>query len=201
MKKIFFLLLAVFFLFGAFIILKEAFGMGDLDEKKVAMIIAGRNFRDEELEVPRKIFEKLGAEVTIASSTTNTVTGMLGARVKPDMLFIDVKPRDYDAVVFVGGSGANEYWDNPMAHEIARETAGSGDKVLGAICIAPVTLARAGLLSGKKATVWPSEEKELRIAGAIYEGKAVVTDGNIVTANGPKSAKAFAMAIVDLLKK
>ena len=109
--------------------------------KSVLMIIASNNFRDEEYLHPREVLENEGAKITIASSTKKEATGMLGTKVVPDILIDEVNIDDYDAVIFVGGSGANEYWENEKAHEIAKK-AYEKSKVIGAICIAPVTLAR-----------------------------------------------------------
>ena len=117
-------------------IIKEAMKMKPLAGKKVVMIIARKNFRDEELLKPKQILESEGAEVTVASSTLGTVVGMLGARAESNMLFTDINVADYDAIIFVGGMGASEYWDNATAHKIAQEAIAQG-KVLGAICIAP----------------------------------------------------------------
>ena len=139
--------------------------MSQIDEKEVVMIIAKENFRDEELREPQKILEKQGAKVTIASSSLITATGMFGAEAEPDILIDDVKVEDYDAIVFVGGAGASEYWNNPTAHKIAKK-AEESEKILGAICIAPVTLANAGVLEGKRATVWGSEVGKLKEKGA-----------------------------------
>jgi protease I len=166
--------------------------------KKVVMIIAHRNFRDEELLRPRSVLEKAGAKVTIACSSLTPAKGMLGATVKPDLLLKDVKPEDYHAVLYVGGPGAKEYWDDKKAHEVARQALDKG-KVLGAICIAPVTLANAGLLDGKKATVWPSEAGRLRAQGANYTGSDVEVDGRIITASGPEAAEKFGRAVLKAL--
>jgi len=173
--------------------------MPRIDGKKILMLIASKNFRDEELQEPQKIFIKQGAEVTIASSSLNTATGMLGAKVKPDILINNVKVEDYDAIVFVGGSGSSEYWDDPTAHKIAKKAVES-NKILCAICIAPVTLANAGVLKGKRATVYSSEAGKLKSKGANYTGKNVEIDGNIITGNGPKAAKKFGEAIVKALQ-
>ncbi|MBC7347996.1 MAG: DJ-1/PfpI family protein [Clostridia bacterium] len=100
--------------------------------------------------------------------------------------------------LFVGGEGAREYWDDLQAHRIAREALEQG-KVLGAICLAPVTLANAGVLAGRKATVWPDEAARLKAAGAKYTGSGVEIDGRIVSASGPESAKDFGEAIARLL--
>jgi protease I len=171
-----------------------------MDGKKVVMIIANQNFRDEELQKPKAILEGQGAEVTVASSSLKKAKGMLGATVAPDVLYNEINVQDYDAVVFVGGSGATEYWNDPTAHTIANECVKSGI-ILGSICIAPVTLANAGVLSGKKATVWSSEVDKLKAKGVNYTGADVQEDGQIITADGPTSASKFGNALVKALAR
>jgi len=88
---------------------------------------------------------------------------------------------------------------------VARETI-SQNKVLASICISPVILAKAGVLKGKKATVWSSPMdrgpvKILQNNGAIYEDKPVVVDGKIITGNGPGAAEEFGQAIIEVLTK
>jgi protease I len=170
------------------------------DMKKVVMIIASGNFRDEELLDTKRVLERNGIEVKVASGTLRSVEGMLGAKVRPDILVADINTKDFDAIVFVGGSGASEYWDDPLAHKLA-QSAISENKIVAAICIAPVTLARAGVLKGKRATVFSSEIAELKASGANYTGKPVEKDGNIITADGPSAARAFAEEIVRALSK
>ena len=162
----------------------------DLSGKKVVMIFASSNFRDEELKTPRKILEDYGAKVTLASSSLKPARGMLGMMAKADILLKDVKVEEYDGIVFVGGLGAREYFNDKTAHKICKEAV-EKNKVLGAICIAPAILAHSGVLKGKRATVWKGEAKTLKAAGAIYTGKAVEVDGKIITADGPKAAGLF----------
>ena len=167
--------------------------------KKALMVIASQDFRDEELLTPKEILESKGVKVTIASSSLDTATGMLGAKVKPDILIADVNVNDFDAVIFVGGAGAREYFNNPVALKIARDAYKRG-KLVGAICIAPRVLSEAGILKGKKATVYSSEAKALKAKGAIYTGRDVEVDGKVVTASGPQAAEQFGKTIVNLLK-
>ena len=170
-----------------------------LEGKSIVMIIARQNFRDEELADPRAVFQEAGAKVTIASSSLQEAVGMLKkVRVKPDLTLDKVDAKAYDAVVFVGGAGASEYWNNKTAHRIATEAQAAG-KLVCAICIAPVTLGNAGLLKGKKATCFPSERAQLVKAGANYTGASVEKDGNIITADGPASARRFGETIRDAL--
>jgi protease I len=168
--------------------------------KNAVMIVAQENFRDEELLQPKEILERNGIEVKIASTTLKEIKGMLGVKVVPDILLSDLDYRKFDAVIFIGGMGASQYWDDPLAHELAR-LAQSNNKVVAAICIAPVTLARAGLLKGKRATVWQSEGKQLEALGANYTARAVERDANIITAAGPFAAREFAEEISRALLK
>ncbi|MEM3406123.1 MAG: DJ-1/PfpI family protein [Nitrososphaerota archaeon] len=170
----------------------------NLSGLKIVMIIAEKDFRDEELQKPKEILEKYGAKVVIASSTTNIATGMLGMKIKPDILLNEINIEEYNAIIFVGGSGASQYWNDPIAHSIAKEAI-KKDKILCAICIAPVTLANAGILQGKKATVWPSEAEKIKNMGAIYTGASVEIDEKIITANGPAAAEEFGEAIAKAL--
>jgi len=167
--------------------------------KRVVLIIPEDKFRDEELMQPKAFLEKNAIEVKVASTTLNPVIGMLGAKVKPDILVSDIKVEDFDAIVFIGGSGSAQYWDDPFAHQIARKANNSG-RILAAICIAPVTLARAGVLKGKRATVFSSEADLLTAEGAKYTAKPLEKDGNIITAGGPSAAREFAEELLKALK-
>jgi protease I len=170
--------------------------------KKVCLVIAPSNFRDEELLDTRKELERAGATITVVSTHTDPVKGMLGATARPDGLISSVRAENFDAVVFIGGSGATALFDDPSAHTLAQGALRSG-KLLGAICIAPSILARAGLLRGKKATVFKGERfvRIMQEGGARYTGDPVTVDGRIVTADGPASAGRFARALVSELAK
>lgn len=167
--------------------------------KNAVFIIANNSFRDEEFKVPSLVLEENGLDITVASSSLNEARGILGTKVQPDILIDDIMVAKYDVIIFVGGAGCHEYWDNPKAHKIVNEAI-EQKKVLAAICIAPVILANAGVLKNKKATVWPSEVNALKAKGAKYIKEPVVQDGNIITANGPTSASLFADNILEALK-
>lgn len=165
---------------------------------RILMIVAPKDFRDEEFLEPKEIFDRAGAEVTISSKGVTEATGKLEARIKIDKDLSEVSFADYDAVVFVGGPGSATYFDDQTALNLAREAA-EKNKIIGAICIAPSILANSGILKGKRATAFASEEKNLRAKGAIYTGESVTRDGNIVTANGPAAATRFGEKIIEAL--
>lgn len=77
--------------------------------KKVLMVIASNNFRDEEYAEPRKTLEAAGVRVTVACSTLSIAKGKLGLEVKPDVLISEVNEAEYDGIVFAGGGGASAW--------------------------------------------------------------------------------------------
>jgi protease I len=168
-------------------------------QKKAVLVIASARFRDEELFETKNILEQSDIETTIACSRLGTITGMLGGTVDTQLRLTHVVVDDFDAVIFVGGTGAREYFNDPYAHDIAKQ-AKEKNKVLAAICIAPTILANAGLLDGIKATAYSSEKSTLESAGAEYTGTYVQQDGMIITGSGPLATKEFAQKVVQAIK-
>ena len=171
-----------------------------MKEKRAALIIAFKDFRDEEYFIPKQVLKSGGSRITTVSSELGKALGTYGGEVNVDLTLDKLKVDDYDAIIFIGGSGALKYTEDETCWKIAQESV-QKNKVLGAICIGPVIMARAGVLSGKKATVWSSPldksaVKILKEEGAIFEDNQVVQDGNIITANGPQVARKFGETIL-----
>jgi len=171
--------------------------------KKVVFIVAFRDFRDAEYFIPKEILESGGAEIKTASTKKGLAIGADGGEAEVDFLVSEVKPADFDVVIFVGGPGTLKYLDNEDSYRLARETI-AREKILASICISPVILAKAGVLEGKKATVWSSAMdksaiKTLEQNKATYEDNPVVIDGKIITASGPSAAEEFGEKIKELL--
>lgn len=174
-----------------------------LESKKIAMVIAFRDFRDIEYFIPRDILRGAGAQIVTVSTKKGIAIGADGGEVEIDLAISEVNAANFDAVVFIGGSGMGSHLDNEEFQKIAKDAA-KANKVVGAICIAPVLLVKAGVLSDKKATVWSnpmdkSAIKMLKEGNAKYVEEDVVVDGKIVTASGPPAAKEFAEALIKVL--
>jgi len=170
----------------------------ELSGKRILMVIAPDKFRDEELFTPREYFLARGAKVEVASSASGEVSGMLGRAYRPEKKLSEVKADDYDAIIFVGGVGAQAYYDNPDALKLAQSAFQKG-KVIGAICLAPGILAKAGVLKGRSATAFRSARKILVEGGARFIERHCVRDEKIITADGPAAAKEFAATITQAL--
>lgn len=172
-------------------------------EKKALMIIAPRDFRDEEYQEPKAILESEGVKVVVASTVAETARGMFGMQVTPDTTIDEVNPAEFDAVVVVGGSGSQTYlWNNSKVHQII-QALHQKEGLVAAICISPVVLAKAGLLKGKNATVFRTATtiNELQKGGAVVLQAPVVVDGKIITGRGPEAAKEFGRKIAENLTK
>ena len=163
------------------------------------MIIAPDRFRDEEYLHPREEFEKTEHKVTVASLETGVCVGMFGAEATARAAVRDVSADDYDAIILVGGQGASAL-AVPEVFKLYQDAQAKG-KIMAAICVSPMILAKAGVLKGKRVTVFktPDTLKALEDGGAEFFDTPVVVDGKTVTGNGPEAARDFAREIINLL--
>lgn len=168
--------------------------------KKALMIIAFQKFRDEEYSEPKQVLEQAGIEVTTASTKVGTATGKLGMTATVDITLDQVKVGNYDAILFIGGPGSYDYFNNQTALKIAQDAV-KENKVLGGICAAAAILGHAGVLKDKKSTCFPGVADILKEKGALYSPSGFEVDAKIVTADGPGNAKKFGEGIASLLNK
>lgn len=169
----------------------------DLSAKQILMVVAPENFRDEEFFEPQAVFDRAGAVVVVASTRAGRAQGSQGGTVEVAKTLAEVRAADYDAIVVVGGNGTPAHlWGDETLHALLREAAAAG-KVLGAICLAGVVLARAGILSGRRATVYMTRESllEYQQAGVRASRDPIVVDERVVTAIGPHVAREFGEAV------
>lgn len=128
----------------------------------------------------------------------NKVKGAHNIVVEADKSLDEITNYDkYDGIVLPGGMpGATNLRDNDKVIEIVQSLY-EEDKLIAAICAAPIILAKAGIIEGKNITSYPGFEEELKAAN--YKEDLVVQDGNIITARGPAVAVYFALDIVEYL--
>jgi protease I len=165
----------------------------------ILILISPKDFRDEEYFEPKRLFEIAGHTVVTASLEKGLARGSRGGEaIVNESIERIVSSRGYDAIVVVGGSGSSVYDDDNRVHEILRSFE-KDRKLIAAICHAPVILAKAGLLRGKRATVFAPDAEVLHHYGVHYTASSVETDGLFITADGPSSAVKFARGIIHKL--
>ena len=155
-----------------------------LDGKKVLMVVPYSQFRDEEFFGPSKILAEAGATIVAASTTARVCHGMQGGTVQAEVAITDARADDYAALVICGGSSVPEvFWNDKKLQELVSAMAAAG-KVVAAICLSTVVLAKAKLLAGRKATVYflPQAIDALKEAGATYVMETLLVHDNIILA-------------------
>lgn len=166
--------------------------------KKIAVLFADGT---EELEAltPVDLLRRAGAECKIVSVQNEYLTGSHAITVKSDMNIHDACADDFDAVVIPGGMpGAENISNNALALSFIKDMINK-NKLIASICASPaVVLSRNGLLVDRNATCYPAPQF-VDILGACYTGADVEKDGNYISANGPKSAFKFSLAICEYL--
>jgi len=161
--------------------------------------LPANDFNSEEFILTKQTFEKNGFKVFISSDAYALCQGDNGIKVKADVSIFNIHASNFNAVIFIGGDGVRRYWENKSYHKIANSFAQS-DKVVAAICAAPIILQRAGLLNNKNATCYPPDRKELERGSTKYQDASVVVEGKIVTGQSYLAAVEFADAVIQVIK-
>ena len=172
--------------------------------RQALVIIAQQGYQDAELAGTLEGLKASGYDYSIVSKRAGPCKGKLGGEVEAKHSLseaLQVWP-GFDRVAFIGGPGAHGYAKDPEALQLAKVFT-QANKVVGAICVAPTILAAAGVLHGKKATVFTSDSNKedavfLRNHGVNYmDNRDVVVDGKFITAVGPSAAKEFGAAFAN----
>jgi protease I len=161
------------------------------------MVIPHTQFRDEEFFEPKKILEDEGAKVVVASTSVRICRGMKGGTAQADIAIADAKADDYAAIVLCGGTSVPEFfWKDKKLQELVAAMSAAG-RLVAAICLSTVVLAKAKLLAGQEATVYflPEAIEELKSAGATYVKETLLVHNNIILAEGPPDSQRFGQAI------
>jgi protein deglycase len=110
-----------------------------------------------------------------------------------------VLDRSFDMIALPGGMpGAENLKNDARILSLLQKMAAAGNYT-AAICAAPIALAQAGLLDGRRATSYPGFVDRMAIPGCRYLTEPVVVDGAIVTSRGPGTAMDFVLTLIELL--
>jgi protease I len=162
---------------------------------KVLIVVPHDRFRDEEFISVYNALTSASHQVQIGSSHHTEATGHFGLTLKPDVNIAFVEPKDYDAVIFIGGRGVEEYFTESNIHNLIKNFF-TERKLVGAIGLAVELLSYAGILAGKRVTCHPDIIQSVQGAGAYYTGRQVETDGDVITSIDERTSEAFAEGII-----
>lgn len=164
-----------------------------------ALLPLAEGFEEIEAITLIDVLRRGGVDVTTAALTQRLVKGAHGIAVEADTLLENVLQRDFDLIVLPGGlPGAHHLRDDARVQQLLQRAAQQG-RYTAAICAAPLALASAGLLNGKRATGYPGSIDKLNIPGMTLQSDKVVQDGKVITSRGPATAMVFALHLLALL--
>ncbi len=120
----------------------------------------------------------------------NTYVERPGYRIQSDVAFRQVKVRDYEAVMLIGGRAPEFLRHDPKVVRIVRDFAQQG-KWIFSVCHGIQILIAADLVKGRKLTCYCNVRLELELGGGTWIDRQSVVDGKIVSAQTWESHPEF----------
>jgi protease I len=166
-----------------------------VNNQSVIIFLAKENFNEVEFQTVNTVLKNAGIKIYVASDSFAFCRGNNSLKIKNDVNLFNINAKNFKAFILIGGDGINEYLENKFLHSVIHKF-NSEEKIISAICYAPIIIAKAGLLRGKKATCYIEVKNELIKLGVDYIGNPIICDENIITANGPEASSRFAETII-----
>jgi 4-methyl-5(b-hydroxyethyl)-thiazole monophosphate biosynthesis len=164
---------------------------------KTALVLFAEGSEELEAVTVVNILRRAGVTVTLAGLSDGALKGSRGITLQPDTTLDAVMNDNFDMLVLPGGMpGTRHLQADARVIKLAQDMAKHG-KYVTAICAAPMVLATAGLLAGKRATCYPTCLDDF--PGVQLQTEAVVEDGKLITSRGPGTAMDFALLLAERL--
>lgn len=133
------------------------------------------------------------------------VTTTFGFDVLPEKLLNDVNVDEFDALVIPGGFADAGFYEEALSEPFL-DVIRNFDKrqaPIAAVCVSSLSLAAAGILNGRRATIYHQiggkRKAELENYGAVFVDKPMVVDGNVMTSTGPGTGIELALKLLEVL--
>ena len=165
---------------------------------KVLMVFAD-GFEDVEAIATRDVLIRGGVEVVNAriESTSHLVHSSHGLDLASFLEIRETTSKDYQAIILPGGSrGVNNLLQSKEVERLLKEFK-EENKLICAICAAPMVLGKYGYLVNKPFTCYPGCEKEI---DGLYTGGEVVVLDKLITARSMLFSIPFGLAILEKLQ-
>ncbi|XP_055372539.1 protein dj-1beta-like [Condylostylus longicornis] len=167
---------------------------------KSALVILAPGAEEMEFVISADVLRRAGIQVTVAGlENSEVVKCSREVIIKPDASLEDVKNNDFDVIVLPGGlGGAKAFASSKIVGELLKKQE-SANKIIAAICAAPIAFDSHDIGLGKKITSYPAFKDQLSTKFKYIENESVVKDGNFITSRGPGTAFDFALKIAEEL--
>jgi protease I len=130
----------------------------------------------------------------------DTYTEKPGYTWDADLAFSEVDPSTYAAVVIPGGRAPEYIRNDPDFNRIV-EHFFAEEKPVAQLCHAPLALASAGVLKGRRTAAYPALQPDIEAVGAEYVDGAGIVDGVMVSARAWPDHPAWMREFIQLLRE
>lgn len=168
-------------------------------QNSVLLFLPATDFNEQEYIIISNALSKAGYKVFVVSDSSFLCIGSNGMKVKNDIQLYNVHENNFIGFIIIGGKGTRNYWNNKNLQSISIKFV-NNKKAVGAICSAPIILAKAGLIT-EAATCYPDDIKALESEGVSFKSCKVVSSNKIVTGQDPISSDEFINTFLSQLSK
>jgi 4-methyl-5(b-hydroxyethyl)-thiazole monophosphate biosynthesis len=128
-----------------------------------------------------------------------------GFDVLPEKLLSEISTDDFDALVIPGGFGDAGFYEEALSEpflDVIRSFH-RRQAPIAAVCVSALSLAAAGVIEGRRATVYHQiggqRKAELEGYGAVFVDEPLVIDGHLMTSTGPGTGIELALKLLESL--
>lgn len=164
-------------------------------------IIATDGFEEAELIYPYYRLNEAGHKAELISLGRRPIEGKFGYIMKPSFKIDEVNPNDYDGVIIPGGTKNPDYLRRNKEVLDFIYKINEQNKLVGAVCHAGWVLISSKIIKDRRATSYYAIKDDMINAGAKFEDKSVVIDGNLITSRMPDDLPDFMRAVLKFLKE
>ena len=128
-----------------------------------------------------------------------------GFDVLPETILNEINIEDFDALVIPGGFGDAGFYEEALTEPFLNviRSFHRRQAPIAAVCVSALSLAAAGVLKGRRATVYHqvggTRKAELESYGAMFVDEPLVVDGHLMTSTGPGTGIELALKLLEVL--
>lgn len=166
---------------------------------KKACVLLAPGCEEMEAVIILDVLRRGGVETVSAGLVSGVFAASRDVKLEADVSLDEcTEAKEFDLLVLPGGiPGTNALREDPRVRDLLLHYLQAPGKRVGAICAAALVLDAHGLLEGRRFTCYPGVADQIQ--GGTYVEERVVEDGNLITSQGPGTAMAFALKLVELL--
>jgi protease I len=167
---------------------------------QLLVVLPEKDFDEIEYHEIHRACKEAKVKIVLGCVSKGPCYGTIKEKVRPDIMLEDASMEDYHGLMFIGGLGTRDLFNNVLCHKLVKDALRL-KKVVSAIDYGPIILARAEVLQNRKATIHPTEERHFSATGVQYLNQPIVIDGNIITARDKYAAPEFSELVVGAVLK